>query len=398
VKSRFSPLFLIIILIGTCAMWAQSTTEKDVLAELFKTGRTAYATLFDDAFLKQVSELKIREIVQLYMSKLGAYKSAIGSSGSYDLLFEKGKASCRIALTPAGRINTLWLGTWTLLDDNPEKLKTELLKVEGEVSVCITKNGKTVFAIAADKNLAVGSTFKLYVLKALNRRISGGKAKWSDTTALRNEYFSLPSGMLQDWPSGSPVTLHTLAVLMISRSDNTAADHLLSYLGRDTVEAVAPEGMKPFLFTNEMFKLKSVSGEDKCKAYISADLKTKRKILEQLKSIPVNESNFSTNPVLVKEIEWFASTRELCAVIFELKDLPVLSINPGLVKKTSWHIAGYKGGSEPGVLNYTHVLQKNVKSPIYAISATINNSEKNVDPSFTELVSRLIGLIERDGL
>ena len=184
----------------------------------------------------------------------------------------------------------------------------------------------------------------------MNNRISGGKAKWSDTLTLRDEYYSLPSGILQDWPSGSPVTLHTLASLMISRSDNTAADHLLFYLGRNSVEAVAPKGMKPFLSTNEMFKLKGVSGREKGKAYAAADLNTKRRILEQLKTISVNEITFSSNPMFVKEIEWFASTRELCAAINELNDLPILSINPGLVNKRSWHIAGYKGGSEPGVL------------------------------------------------
>lgn len=46
---------------------------------------------------------------------------------------------------------------------------------------------------------------------------------------------SLPGGILQNWPKGAPLTLHTLAGLMISQSDNTAADTLLEILGRDVV-------------------------------------------------------------------------------------------------------------------------------------------------------------------
>ena len=41
--------------------------------------------------------------------------------------------------------------------------------------------------------------------------------------------------MAQDWPKGAPVTLHTLATLMISISDNTATDQLIAIVGRDAI-------------------------------------------------------------------------------------------------------------------------------------------------------------------
>ena len=44
----------------------------------------------------------------------------------------------------------------------------------------------------------------------------------------RSDRASLPSGITQSWPAGSPVTLQTLATLMISISDNTATDTLVT--------------------------------------------------------------------------------------------------------------------------------------------------------------------------
>src|SRR5690606_39753601 len=45
---------------------------------------------------------------------------------------------------------------------------------------------------------------------------------------------SLPTGILQEWPVGTPMTIQSLATLMISISDNTATDVLLRVAGRDT--------------------------------------------------------------------------------------------------------------------------------------------------------------------
>jgi hypothetical protein len=384
--------------LAACAAWAQTENETRAIAELFKPGRAEYASLFDESFLKLVPEEKIREIVQLYVSNVGAYKSAVGGPGSYELLFEKGKVPCKISIASPGRITGLWFGNWILFDDTPDKLRAAFSGMEGEVSVCVTKNGTPVFQVSADNPMAVGSAFKLYILRALEQKISRGKAGWEDTVRLRAEWMSTGGGILQNWPVGSPVTLHTLASLMISISDNTATDQLLHTLGRGEVEAVAPTRMRPFLSTLEMIKLKWTAGGAQGRAYAAAAQDKKREILSRLESIPMKDIASSSAPMLVKEVEWLVTTSELCRVAAELKDLPVLSINPGLVDKATWSLVAFKGGSEPGVLNYTHVLRKTAGSSVYAVSATINNTIKEVDTSaFTELVSRLIGLIERNG-
>ena len=82
----------------------------------------------------------------------------------------------------------------------------------------------------------MGSTFKLATLTALRRDIEKKKRAWTDVVTLRPEVRSLPSGILRDWPDGSPLTLYALAALMISKSDNTATDALIGLLGRDAIE------------------------------------------------------------------------------------------------------------------------------------------------------------------
>jgi hypothetical protein len=110
----------------------------------------------------------------------------------------------------------------------------------------------------------------------------------------------------------------------------------------------------------------------------------------------LNKIKITSTPTLINQIEWFFTTEELCRLIYELKDRDEISINPGLVLKEKWHIVGYKGGSEPGVLQYTHLLQKNENSNIYTISVTVNNEKSNLsEDKITELTTRLISLVEK---
>ncbi len=373
-----------------------SDPQIQVLFKIFAKEPPPVHLVYDESFLKQVPEFRIREIVVLYKSKLGELKSVLGSGGSYDMIFEKGKAPCRIGLNAEGLVISLWFGNWVLFDDTLDSIVGEFKKLSGEVSICILKNGaQDVFSLENDKPLAVGSAFKLYILKTLVQKIQAGRARWSDVIRLDEHRLSLPSGMIQDWPAGSPLTLSTLANLMISISDNTATDHLLFYLGRENVEAEAPARLRPFLSTLEVFILKWGLGNEKREEYLRADLAGKRAILSGLAGYDRKSIIASSQPRFIDRLEWLLTTRELCQVIYELRQMPALSINPGLASKTQWHYVGYKGGSEPGVLNYTHLLQKQANAPFFSVSVTLNNREKEVQTQlFTELVTRLMALLE----
>lgn len=339
---------------------------------------------------------KLDEIRSLYAGALGELKEAVGRDGAYDLIFEKGKAPARIRIAPDGKVDMLWFGQWSLFTDDPSTLAAEFAKLPGRVSVTVRRDDhENVVSIGSDIPLAVGSTFKLYVLKALTQAVAAGKLQPDSIVRLLPEWQSLPTGVTQDWPAGTPVTLATLANLMISISDNTATDHLIHALGREAIEVVAPERMRPFLATAEMFRLKYSDDTARAERFAKADPASRRAMLAELGTAPVSLADIRTAPYHVDTIEWHATTDELCRVLYELRDHPAVGINPGLVRKNQWHRVAFKGGSEPGVLNYTISLQKTQASPTFVLSATINDTAHEVNTaSFTELVTRLISLIE----
>ena len=101
------------------------------------------------------------------------------------------------------------------------------------------------------------------MLDALARAIAAGTVSWNQRLTLTSQLTSLPSGNLATEPAGTQVTVMQAAEDMISSSDNTAADLLITLVGRTAVEsAAASSGMAdpaldtPFLTTRELFVLK----------------------------------------------------------------------------------------------------------------------------------------------
>lgn len=365
-----------------------------MLKHLFEVPPDEIPTYFTPEFLAQVPAAKLLPVFALYKSTLGSLRQVVGDNGSYEMIFEKGKAPAKITLDAQGKIAGLWFGVWTLFNDSPTRILDELKKLDGQVSLTLIRNGDRLIDLAGNRPMAVGSTFKLYILKTLRDRIAAGKCRWDQELRLEAALRSLPSGILQNWPVGTPMTLRTLANLMISISDNTATDHLLSFLGRQAVEAETPVSCRPFFSTLEAFKIKYGWNDKQKQAFREADLAGRRKMIAGLADEKRPEIGSLTTPDMIDTVEWFLSTRDLCTVMGIVGDDPGLSINPGLVDSSQWHHVSYKGGSEPGVLNYTLLLQKSASAPVFVLSATINNPRQDVNTrQFTELVVRLTGLL-----
>ncbi|HLL30527.1 MAG TPA: serine hydrolase, partial [Allosphingosinicella sp.] len=221
---------------------------------------------------------------------------------------------------------------------------------------------------------------------------------------------SLPTGILQDWPEGSPITLHSLAALMISRSDNSATDTLLGVLGREKVEALlpalgvgAPERNRPFLSTREAFALK-LGDPALLAAWKKADEAGRRALLPHLARVQaaaLDPSRHGGRPTEIGTVEWFASPADLVRTLDWLRRsgdataLELLAINPGLGPAVARDFAyfGFKGGSEPGVINLS-LLLKTRSGRWMAISATWNNEAAALDEArFIGLMSRLVALL-----
>ena len=277
-----------------------------------------------------------------------------------------------------------------------EKATAEFKALPGEVSFLIKENESTLAQLNSTNPLAVASAFKLAVLKTLKSEIDSNKRSWSDVVTIKPEWKSLPSGILHGWEDGSPLTLKSLASLMMSVSDNTATDTLINLLGREAVESISPRN-RPFLTTRELFVLKSSQNSQLRERYRQGTEAERQSILAEIAKLPLPDvKEFEGKDPVAIDVEWFFSAEELCGMMTQLENLPLMNINPGLVDSEDWQKVAFKGGSEPGVLNLTSLVQgKNGKN--YCVVATWNNKNAPLDqPKFSKLYKEVLAsLAER---
>lgn len=238
---------------------------------------------------------------------------------------------------------------------------------------------KPLRAVAAGDRLAIGSTFKLYVLLGVVEQILAGKLTWDAEVAVRDAWKSLPSGVTQDEADGAKLSVRALAERMIAISDNTATDHLLYTVGRKKVEAAMraakhgkPALNVPFLATRELFLFKLDLPDAEVEAYLASKPEKRRATLDgplAARQPTVAGAESWTAPRRIETLEWFASAEDLCRVMATLATrakqekaaplLEVLAKNPGVpVDAAVFPFVGFKGGSEPGVMNLTWLLRR----------------------------------------
>lgn len=379
---------------------------------------TAPEQFFSPTFLAQVPPQQVRDIAAQLRTRHGRARKAVridaGSptGGVVSIAFERAvvRMQMAVAAQPPHLVEGLVVAGVESSKGDVASLFGEIVGLPGEVSLKaarLEEGGPADFLTEqSERPLAIGSTFKLFVLAELVRAVKAGERRWSDVVPLGPP--SLPSGILQDWPKGSPVTLHSLAALMISRSDNSAADTLLAVLGRDRVERLlpvlgvrAPERNRPFLSTREAFALK-LADPALLAEWKGANEAGRRALLPRLGRVALDPMRFVGSPAEIAAAEWFASPADLVRTLDWLRRsgdetaLDLLAINPGLGRPLADEFAywGYKGGSEPGVLNMSFLL-RNREGRWLAVSATWNNAVAPLDePRFAALISRLVGLMK----
>lgn len=349
------------------------------------------AAIFDRSFFNYVSIDQLTGILaSVYKADGRVVSWRAEGGGHYILETDRGyEIPAALAVdSVSGRIKSLFFKTAYKKDVTLKDTKAALAALPGRTGLLAARLGEgggPIESLNPDQYFAVASAFKLYVLGAL---LEEG-VSWKKIIALKEEDKSLPTGRLQDWPDGSPLTAHTLAAMMISESDNTAADTLISALGRKTIESDLaalghsnPALLKPFLRTSEMFKLKTDSGASL--KYLSLDAAGKYDFLAALPAgLPAVE-DLKQSPFGVDSIEWRASPADLCRVLGRIlkeddrKALDILAMNRGLKIPDGFLYAGYKGGSEPGVLAMTWLL-KTPKSGWLCLAAAWNNEKEKVE-------------------
>ena len=299
------------------------------------------------------------------------------------------------------------------IGDSLSKVETEIKALPGKSGFLVASlddagNAKVLTAHNPDAQFAIGSTFKLYILAELANQVRAGERKWNDVAPLAHRSFS--SAATTGWPKNSPATLHTLASWMISVSDNSATDSLLFALGREAVEQRLasighsdPDKTLPFLSTVEAFALKANPALKE--RFLKASEAAQRDLLDKeaaaLTLDKIDNEALSKGPTAIDSIEWFASPTDLLWLLSYLKAqkndeaLAIMGINPGLSPAAAkkWRYVGYKGGSEPGVISMSFLLQSS-KGKWTVVTGSWNNTAVDVDNTkFAGLMERLVAAV-----
>ncbi|NDJ19544.1 serine hydrolase [Myxacorys almedinensis A] len=351
---------------------------------------------FAPNFLAQVSPLQVQSILTSLATELGTYQRVEPSGSDYQVIYEKGSIPAKIMLNAKGQIAGLLFQSARVSLKSLEDAIAQFKQLPGKVSVLIQENNgnKNTKKIGLNETspLAVGSAFKLAVLAALKAQIQAGQHRWEDIIAISETQKSLPSGFLHQWAEGSLLTVQSLAALMISQSDNTATDHLIHFVGREAIEQLTPRN-RPFLTTREAFTLKAQPNLDVLQQYRAANLANRRALLDKVAQLPLpGVEEFTSDPTAI-DIEWFFTPDELCSLMNTVKDLPLMSINPGISDSKGWERVIFKGGSEPGVLNLTTGLQAKDGTQ-YCVVATWNHDQILDDKRFVSLYESMIDLLK----
>jgi beta-lactamase class A len=385
-------------------------------------GEVAPEVLFSADFLAAIPPAQLRTFNANLTAQLGsAIEVALlaprdGARAALEIRFERGVAKGQIGIDP-GQGNLINLLHFTsldqlkLTDDTPDKIAADLAALPGNVNAWFgpLDGGAPVISVGAESSLALGSTFKLYVLAALAEDIRAGKRAWNDVAVITEE--SYPSGMLHNWPKGAPVTLYTLAGLMISISDNTATDQLIVILGRDRVARLMrdtghanPAANIPFLTTREAFMLKDC--ESACiNAWRQGDAAARSALLDvlgrEIKTLDEINANFVNGPHAL-DIEWFAAPSDLARLLAHMRRtadprvFEIMAINPAAPPaiRANWDYVGFKGGSEPGVMNLTWLLRDGAGRD-HVLTLGWNNAEAVLDEGRLDVIAQRILLLPR---
>ena len=385
-------------------------------------GEEIEGQVFDENFRNAVPPEQFRSLVRHVTAQHGqpheiasiAPRSA--NSAILKVRFEKAVGTITIDLEnlPLHRVSGLLLTGFEAAGNSLDEVVAAIDALPGRQGLLIRQLGSDdhppLAALDPEGRYAIASSFKLYILAELDRAVRAGERKWSDVVRLGPK--SHPSGISQNWPDGSPVTLHTLATLMISISDNSATDTLIRVIGQDKlariVEATGhhnPDELRPLLMTRQASALKMpehASGRGK---YLAASPAERKKLLTEfdraLTLDSIDPRILTSEPHHIDQLEWFASPADMVGLLAYLhrnaseQTREILAINPGIGPDAArkWDYLGYKGGSEPGVLSYNFLLRSK-KGDVYAVSVNWNNRDQSLQESeLLALTTRLVNLL-----
>lgn len=352
-------------------------------------GKGDYDAAFADAFRAQVPKARFDAIRKQIEQAAGPYsdlqhlEARTPWSGTLTVEYRDAIVTMAVTVDPAGdhRITGLLMQGLTARETTLDAVEAALKGLKGRTGYVLARLGdgkpQLLRQHNADQAFAIGSEFKLVILAELIRATNAGERNWDDMVTLDGK--ELPGGGYTAKPAGTKVSLRELATQMIAISDNSATDILLGTLGREKVEAMLPvvgiadpARNRPFLGTGEAFKLKTIPAlRDR---YLAANEAGRRALLAGAVAMTpitqVDSALFAAGkPLSIETLEWFETPSDLVRVMDWIRRntegpkgvdaRAVLSKNSGIppLSAAKWQYVGYKGGSEPGVIAMTLLLQ-----------------------------------------
>lgn len=384
------------------------------------------SAMFAPAFLAQVDEQQIRTIAKQLSDGLGkplavASITALGpTSARLQIRYEHGQVDLALAVEPAAPNRLIGLRVTGAGSDiaTVEEIMKQIAALPGIAGFDFARLGDdapvALHTVRPDGDLAIGSAFKLAILSELIRATNAGERHWDDPVTLDGR--PLPGGFYTQRPAGTQVPLRELAQRMISVSDNSATDILLATLGRARVEAVLPvigwrdaARNRPLLSTLDMFRLKGLDHGAPGRRWPTLDETGRRALLARTDATALSAIDpllfRDGRPVMVDTVEWFASPADLVRTMDWIRRntaagpgaeaRAILAANPGIAQATAarWAYLGYKGGSEPGVIAMTFLLQSK-RGDWYALAVGWNDKDAPVEEGkLIALASRAVELL-----
>lgn len=428
--SKAKLLLSLWILISTQIAIAVSPIENTAqffCDQVFNSENYKYEEHFSKRFVTAIPNTYFRSIVEEVIEVTGKCQepqkvTETATGGKYRFVSQSGN----YLVTSFGFDNEGLINDFRIIDvvlpsvviNSWSDAISRLNTLDGNTALTIINfDGASSREFRSNEMQPLGSGFKLYILGALADTITQGTLHWQDQFPITEKWKSLPSGIMQTWPNGKMVSLYDYAEHMIAISDNTATDHLLNIVGRkhaeDQVTLLKNDFIMentPFLSTAEMFKLKWAASVDMINSFIKGTAAERRLIIDE-KVVEIALDKVGRNgvsmekPAYIREIEWFGSTNNLCSAMRGLKDknspevMKVLSQSVPFVdvnETSHWKYGGYKGGSEPGVLTMTYLLQSQ-SGKWGCVSMAWHNEKNNVNQwVFFDLIRKVIKLSEQE--
>lgn len=313
-----------------------------------------------------------------------------------------GMATVTLAVDSTGLISGLGLSPYVPTPTSWAQIDSGLKALAPQVSFAssvLSPDGqcRVVNGISPQVQRPLGSAFKLYVLGALGNAVADHRASWNEQLAIHDAWKSLPSGIMQNYPAGTEFTLAQYADNMISISDNTAADHLIHFLGRDAVQAQLfrfgnsrPQSDIPFLTTRDLFVFKGDQYPKLADQYLALPRPLRPAALTAVDQVPLSDVQGWTTPENIDQLEWFGSPTDICrayAGLWRENAQPgmspigtALSINDGGLglNRSAYPTVWYKGGSEPGVLTMNFLVRA-AGGKIVVTSVLLGNPNANIN-------------------